>query len=567
MRLHRKIVWLTVAVALPPILVAGEMGRREAVDAQLEAAGDGVLAGAAATAALLEQEAAAARRELSLLASWYVRDGRSEPSALTQIIGAAGAGRFVHVTVRDSSGAVVAESGSAPPEPFRCTESGRSTLVEREVAVGAEGHVVTGRYWLGESLGTMPRREPTVVGSDGEVLLARTCDADAPALLSFVETEPADTPFHPRGIEGPHLAAYTPVGSPPWATVFHVSALPGPSVSAALSTYGVPLGLLLLAVAILGLIVRRWSRILEALAEAAGAVGAGELRPWLPPPRNDELGEVTLAFNEMTARLRDRMEQIDQSGRLAVVGKLASYLAHEVRNPLSAIKMNLQRLDRWARAGEIPYRCAEPVQISLGEVDRLAGAVSSVLQLGRSHDQPPEELSAHDLVREAGVLLDNEFASRGVRLRWELDAEADRIVGRPGQLKGVILNLMLNALDAQPEGGELVIRSNLAPGPRGEPGPRLELRFRDDGPGVPSDVRDRIFEPFFTTKASGSGIGLSVASKAVRDHGGDLRLGELPALGAGAEFVVSLPLGPVASESGTARPEPRLAPWMDSRES
>jgi two-component system sensor histidine kinase FlrB len=172
-------------------------------------------------------------------------------------------------------------------------------------------------------------------------------------------------------------------------------------------------------------------------------------------------------------------------------------------------------------------------------------------------------VSLHELVAEVGQLLDSDFARRRVNLRWDLTAEADRVLGEPGQLKGVIINLMLNALDAQPEGGELRVQSRLQAGDGDSGGPILELRFRDRGPGIPPDVRERIFEPFFTTKGGGSGIGLAVASQTVRDHGGEIQLADRLRVGDGAEFIVRLPLAALVTEGGRSQVEPGIAPWME----
>ncbi|MDX1646587.1 MAG: ATP-binding protein [Longimicrobiales bacterium] len=564
MSLHRKIVWLFIGVAIVPMLVVGESLRRDALAAALRTSEEAVASDARSAARLLALEASSADALLSALASGVGLAGVPDSSRLAELlVGPVDDGHFESLSVRDSTDTSVASAGSGPDRATRCTSFGRSTLVRRDVSLGSGGLVLVGTYWMGRTLDATEREGLTVLGPEGGVLLAPSCEANPGELLAVVGPDEASGRFRLSGPGEARHGAFARVGSPPRGTAFAVATLPGASLMGVLRAYAVPLVLLAAATLFVSLIVRQWSDVLGDLTGAARAVGGGDLSPWLPPPRRDELGTLTLAFSEMTARLRDRMEQVDRSGRLAVIGKLASYLAHEIRNPLSAVKMNLQRLDRWARAGELPERCTEPIRVSIGEVDRLSTAVSNVLQLSRSHDQPPEEISVHELVREAGLLLDNEFATRGVSLRWELDAEADRIIGRPGQLKGVVLNLMLNALDAQPEGGELLIRSNLAPGPRSSEGPRVELSFRDCGPGVPSDVRDRIFEPFFTTKASGSGIGLAVASQAVRDHGGDIRLEELRSLGSGADFVVSLPLAAVAPDSDAPGAAPRLAPWME----
>jgi signal transduction histidine kinase len=182
-------------------------------------------------------------------------------------------------------------------------------------------------------------------------------------------------------------------------------------------------------------------------------------------------------------------------------------------------------------------------------VERLNSSVNAVLQLSRSQDGPREVVGVHVLLDEARALLADRFRRRKVDLRMELDAGADWILARPGQVKSVILNLMVNALEAQPEGGRLCVRSELVRNP-GDKGPAVALHFRDDGPGIPAEIRDRVFEPFFTTKKNGSGIGLAVAAQAVRDNGGHMYLAEDRKLDEGAEFVVVFPLAAIEAPSG-----------------
>jgi signal transduction histidine kinase len=246
----------------------------------------------------------------------------------------------------------------------------------------------------------------------------------------------------------------------------------------------------------------------------------------------------------MLERLREMMGQVDRSGRLAVVGQLSAYFAHEIRNPLTSIKLNLQRLKRWTDQEKLPKFCLEPLEISLREVERLSASVSDVLQLSRSHDSPRDVFSLHDQVEESAHLLMARFMSQGVELRLDLDAEADLVLARPGQVKSVILNLMVNALEAQPKGGFLEVSSSLTRSTR-HGGPQVALRFRDGGPGIPLEIRDRVFEPFFTTKQGGSGIGLAVANRAVRDNHGRIFLETASELNSGAEFVMTFPLAAI----------------------
>ena len=236
---------------------------------------------------------------------------------------------------------------------------------------------------------------------------------------------------------------------------------------------------------------------------------------------------------------RERFEK--QYHEIAV---LAGGLAHEIRNPLSSIKLNLQRMERWAKNDSIPEFFLEPVEISLKEVDRLTASVSGVLELSSAPDSPLEVVSLHGLVEEAADLLSAPFRRQGVTLSLVLDAAADRVLARVGQIKSVTLNLMVNALEAQPDGGHLEIRSQLSSSPE-LGGPVVALHFEDGGAGVSPEIRDRVFEPFFTTKTGGSGIGLAMASQAVQDCMGDLYLEPSLSRLSGAEFVIVLPLAPI----------------------
>lgn len=295
------------------------------------------------------------------------------------------------------------------------------------------------------------------------------------------------------------------------------------------------------------MLLTRVTRNLQDLTRAAEQIGEGDLDPWLPAPSGDEVGQLTIAFNRMLARIRAMMDRVDQSGRLAVVGQLSSYLAHEIRTPLSSTRMNLQRLERWTRMGKLPQECAEPIEISLREIDRLATAVSGVLALARPQDADPVPLNLHEVVQEAVELLRGEMVRRDIDLLLDLDAGADRVLARPGQMKAVLTNLMLNAIEAQPEGGQIEITSRLVRATvAGRP--TIELRVRDEGVGVPPSIQDRIFDPFFSTKDTGSGIGLAVASQSVRENGGELLLEPSPVADSGAEFLVRLPLAPMTQE-------------------
>jgi signal transduction histidine kinase len=134
-----------------------------------------------------------------------------------------------------------------------------------------------------------------------------------------------------------------------------------------------------------------------------------------------------------------------------------------------------------------------------------------------------------------------------VGIDLDLDPSEDMIFARPGQVKSIALNLMVNALDAQPEGGRLKIRTALCRDPT-DGGPAVSVSFQDEGLGVPAEVRERIFEPFFTTKQGGAGIGLAMAKQAVEENGGQIELCPRSPGVKGAEFVVIFPLAPLDAQ-------------------
>lgn len=577
MSLRSKIVWLFFAVAIVPLLVLAAFSYRFSVDTVRDVAQERLAFDARSVAAELLREEASVRAALQ-------SHEAAELAALVPAPGGSGLGAGIELsggTVRldfldlspgpDVSERIVAGD---PSTELRC-QDGRSARGARVATDLPDGTRVAAVYRVGQTLSRDPAdagHGVYVVDRDGDLVLGSSCAPPTElreALLAATRSESSERAgtfaFEQDDVEV--LAAFAGLPSLGW----WVGATDESALLASLGRLHLNYWLFVMALALLtviafSLLLGRVTRSLQDLTSAVENVERGtSLDPWLPPPTDDEVGRLTVAFSQMLERIREMVAQVDRSGRLAVVGQLSSYLAHEIRNPLSSVKMNLQRLQLWERRGELPERSREPIEISLREVDRLSQAVSDVLQLTRAHEKPAEVVHMHEIVTEAGKLLDQEFARRGVFLRWELDAVADRILARPGQIKGVILNLMLNALEAQPEGGSLTVCSELVPPAADEvpPGPRLAVRFRDDGPGVPPALRDRIFDPFFTTKSDGSGIGLAVAARAVRENDGDLFLEESPSTDAGAEFVMAFPLAAVFAEVDGRDVTPRLAPWLD----
>lgn len=312
--------------------------------------------------------------------------------------------------------------------------------------------------------------------------------------------------------------------------------------------------LLVAAVATLGFqfVSHRIFSSLEEFREAVEQIADGDFAPWLPPPGRDELGWLSMAIGRMGERIDQMMRHVEQSGRLAVVGEMAAHVAHEVRTPLSSIKMNLQLLEREADAGVVPADSRINIDTSLREIARLEETVSRVLDVGATETGLRRRCSVHDLVSESAELVRTALDRNGVELRLDLAAESDEIWADHGRVKGVFLNLLVNALQAMPEGGEVAVETQLFLSEAGQQ--MIAVAVSDSGPGIPLDLRDDIFHPFFTTKAQGSGIGLSGALRTVRDHGGDLYLGQRPDGGPGACFVALFALANPVSVGGLHAP-------------
>lgn len=218
--------------------------------------------------------------------------------------------------------------------------------------------------------------------------------------------------------------------------------------------------------------------------------------------------------------------------RLAALGDVAAAFAHEVRNPLNAVSMGLQRL----RAEFVPApgeEYARFVDLMQGEVRRLNAIVEQFLALARPLPLTPAPVSVEELLRELAALVEPE--ARRARVGVRLAAEALPLVQADrDHVKQVLLNLMLNAVQAMTSGGTLTLEADAARD-------AVRITVADTGPGIAPDVLPRVFDPYFTTKPGGLGLGLTIARRIVEAHGGALTVESAP--GRGSRFHVTLPLG------------------------
>jgi signal transduction histidine kinase len=240
--------------------------------------------------------------------------------------------------------------------------------------------------------------------------------------------------------------------------------------------------------------------------------------------------ELQRAYDE----LRSTVDQLLLADRHASLGRMSAAIVHEIRNPLGAIRGAAEALE-----SVVPrdHEKAEFLTIIEREVEQLNGLVGDFLQFARPRSPellltPPREI-IESVVKLTGKQAAQSLVQIEVNVADDLPAVMPAVMMDGEQMKQVLLNLILNAIDAMPGGGRLVISANR----RGE---ELEIIVRDNGKGIDPTVRDKLFSPFVTTKARGTGLGLAIAHRLVSQHGGHITAGD--AEGGGAVFQILLPL-------------------------
>jgi signal transduction histidine kinase len=235
-----------------------------------------------------------------------------------------------------------------------------------------------------------------------------------------------------------------------------------------------------------------------------------------------------LAFVRLQTSLQRAQAAVQRAETLAAMGRMTAGIAHEIRNPLGIIKAAAARL---RKRYDDPGAPDERFDFITEEVDRLDGILTGYL--GFARDEPPERapLDLGALVERSVRLASPELEAAGVRSSVEA-ASACTVQGDARRLQQVILNLVLNAVQAMPQGGDVRVRLTRQSG-------EALLTIEDTGPGFPHAGRERLFEPFVTTRATGSGLGLAVAQRIVEQHGGRIVLAD--AEGGGARVEVHVP--------------------------
>jgi two-component system, NtrC family, nitrogen regulation sensor histidine kinase NtrY len=305
---------------------------------------------------------------------------------------------------------------------------------------------------------------------------------------------------------------------------------------------------ILLAILLSGWAAARVTRPVEQLALAARQVASGNWRAEVPVTSSDELGELAESFNHMTRELLDQRERLVQSERVAAWRELARRLAHELKNPLFPLQLTVENLLRAKQ--QSPEQFEEIFQESsstlLAEIANLKAIISRFSEFSRMPQPRLQRIQLNDVVHSVSRLFQAQLRPEGhapIECKLELTEAMHPVAADPELLHRALSNLVLNAMDAMPQGGTLTLRTR-------QDGERGYIEVSDNGAGLTPEECARLFTPYYTTKAHGTGLGLAIVQSVISDHGGSIRVLSEP--GHGTTFVIELPRDAAASKTESA---------------
>ena len=302
------------------------------------------------------------------------------------------------------------------------------------------------------------------------------------------------------------------------------------------------------------MVSRRVSRPITAVAQAAKEIAEGRLDRRIEVRGEDEIGALAGSFNAMTRRLADLIaslrrkeeslqnacnqlvtaqQQLVQAEKMAAIGELAASVVHEMRNPLSSIKLNLQIIGR-GLTREAPL--AEHYQIAVEQVAQLEKMFADLLNYSRPLTIQPAYVEVGALLARCTQQLASELTGQAISVTTDLQEPVAHILGDADRIEQVIVNVLKNAMEAAGPGSRIEISvAGDALGKR----PMVTIRIADNGPGIPPQHLKRIFQPFFTTKKKGTGLGLAIVRKIMDVHQGEISVES--AVGQGTTVRLSFP--------------------------
>lgn len=243
-----------------------------------------------------------------------------------------------------------------------------------------------------------------------------------------------------------------------------------------------------------------------------------------------DLGAIAIENARLYGRVFDSEESMRKSERLTTLGTLAAEIAHEIRNPLMVVRLLFDSLRLGDIEDENKAKDMSVIREKLNHLEQIAG---HILEFGKSRESFRKVTRISEILQDAAVLVRLKLEQSRIGLNWGNLPKEEKVFVDKGQIQQVLLNLLLNAVGVMPDGGNLYIDTQIFEG-------RANIYVRDEGGGIPEELRDRIFESFLTGRREGSGLGLTISKRIMRAHDGDLDL--INTGTEGTTFCMSLPL-------------------------
>jgi two-component system NtrC family sensor kinase len=298
-----------------------------------------------------------------------------------------------------------------------------------------------------------------------------------------------------------------------------------------------------LAIGLGTFIASRTSRPVQQLIEASIQVSEGNLSPEIGPISKSNIGVLQKTFKEMLTSLQERDKRSEikllQSEKQASIGKLAGGVAHEINNPLTGIFTFTHML---LRQKDLPAEVRSDLETIAQETERVRKIVKGLLDFSRQTELDRESTDVNRLVRYTLSLVENQALIKGINLNFEPGEELPMITLDRNQMQSVLLNIIINALDATEPGGSITIATGIGVSASKPDQKGVEITCTDTGCGIPSENLDKLFDPFFTTKeiGQGTGLGLAVSYGIIEGHGGTIWVQSK--VGRGSTFTIWLPI-------------------------
>jgi signal transduction histidine kinase len=388
--------------------------------------------------------------------------------------------------------------------------------------------------------------------ADKSIRYVKVKDISLPPLNSAVELAPDNTPL-PEGMTiaahnraGNAGAFYFPVETDMGRRYVIVVLDSANTLTALLQRQSrqsllYTLAVLLVTTCLTGILVWRFTRPIKSLSIAARRVAAGDFSfRVLTSGRRDEMGQLTELFNDMTVKLdraRELEAQLYNAEKAVVVSRLASAIAHEIRNPLNYINLTLDHL-RTTFAPDDPDKQAKFNSLTTqlkSEVARINTRITEFLNYSRPAALEPRRLDLVAAARDALRLFEAQAAESNVETTVETDGEVSPVVADAESLRSALTNLIINGLQSMDgSGGRIAIRLS-----NEDQGRRARIDVTDTGRGIAPEDISKVFEPYYSTKETGTGLGLAIVRKAVDDHQGTISVKSK--VGEGTTFTITLP--------------------------